>query len=117
MRARSIGTVVACAVLALPVSAAARPDATSVTVTAGKPSEFRFTLSKRTMPKGVVVFTVINRGALHHDFKIAGKKTPMLMPGKRAMLRVTFKKAGRYTYICAVAGHAAAGMKGALTVR
>jgi uncharacterized cupredoxin-like copper-binding protein len=32
-------------------------------------------------------------------------------------LRVTVKKPGSYEYLCAVTGHAAAGMKGLLTVR
>ena len=30
---------------------------------------------------------------------------------------VTFKKKGKYPYLCTVPGHAAAGMKGVFTVR
>lgn len=89
---------------------------TTVNVTAGKPSEFRFKPAKRTVERGVVVFRVVNRGTLQHDFKIKGKKTPGLKPGERATLRVTFKKPGRYRFICTVPGHAAAGMKGVLRV-
>ena len=37
--------------------------------------------------------------------------------GKTARLVVTFKKKGKYTYLCTVPGHAAAGMKGVFTVR
>ena len=37
-------------------------------------------------------------------------------PGKTGVLVVTLKK-GRYPYLCTVPGHAAAGMKGVLTVR
>src|ERR1700759_405319 len=91
--------------------------ATAVTVTAGKPSEFRFQLSKSSVPHGAVTFTVTNKGALPHDFKINGKKTPLLSPGKSAKLSVTFAKAGKYPYLCTVSGHAAAGMKGTLTVK
>jgi uncharacterized cupredoxin-like copper-binding protein len=69
------------------------------------------------VPKGAVTFTVTNRGKLRHDFKIAGKKTPLLSPGKRATLKVTFRKAGRFPYLCTVPGHAAGGMKGTLVVK
>ena len=33
-------------------------------VTAGKPSEFRFTVSRKRLAKGVVVFRVTNRGSI-----------------------------------------------------
>ena len=86
---------------------------THVTVAA---TEFKFTLSKRSVPTGTVIFTVINKGKLSHDFKIAGKKTPLLSPGHSATLRVTFSREGRYPYLSTVSGQAAAGMKGALSV-
>ena len=69
------------------------------------------------MAKGIVNFRVTNRGKLRHDFKIAGKKTAQLAPGKAATLRVTFKKAGKFAYLCTLPGHAAGGMKGVLTVK
>jgi uncharacterized cupredoxin-like copper-binding protein len=90
---------------------------TNVAVTAGKPSEFRFTLSKKTVPRGTVVFKVTNRGTSKHDFKIGAKKTSLLLPGKSATLRVTLAKAGRYRFLCTVPGHALAGMKGVLAVK
>jgi uncharacterized cupredoxin-like copper-binding protein len=96
--------------------AAAKQSVTALTVTAGSPSEFKFKLSKLKVPKGVVAFTVKNAGSLPHDFKIAKKKTPMITPGGKATLRITFLKAGKYAYLCTVTGHAAAGMKGTLTV-
>jgi uncharacterized cupredoxin-like copper-binding protein len=92
-------------------------SATTVAVTAGKPSELRFALSKKTVPRGTVTFAVANKGSLRHDFKIAGKKTPTLAKGKSAKLTVTFKKAGAYQYLCTLPGHAAGGMKGTLTVK
>jgi len=105
------------AVVALrPASAAGSAQArspTSVTVTA---TEFKFKLSRKTVPVGTVVFHVSNKGRLSHDFKIAGKKTPMIHPGKSASLRVVFKKKGRLQYLCTVPGHAAGGMKGTLRV-
>ena len=86
---------------------------THVTVRA---TEFKFTLSRRSVPTGRVIFTVTNKGKLSHDFKIAGKKTPLLSPGHSATLRVTFSKKGRYPYLSTVSGQAAAGMKGVLSV-
>ena len=98
--------------------AAAAPqssEATSrITVTM---TEFKFRLSKTRIPAtGTVIFTVINRGKIAHDFRIAGKKTPNILPGKRATLRVVIKKKGRYAYLCTLLGHARAGMKGRLAV-
>jgi uncharacterized cupredoxin-like copper-binding protein len=86
---------------------------TAVTVTA---TEFHFKLSKTSVPHGSVTFTVVNKGKLSHDFKIGGKKTPLIKPGKSAKLTVTLKK-GKAAYLCTVPSHAAAGMKGTLTVK
>jgi uncharacterized cupredoxin-like copper-binding protein len=86
---------------------------TAVTVTA---TEFKFKLSKLSVPHGTVVFTVANKGKIPHDFKINGKKTSLIKPGKSAKLTVTFK-AGKFKYLCTVPGHAALGMKGTLTVK
>ena len=97
------------------VAAPQSSEATSrITVTM---TEFKFRLSKTRIPAtGTVIFTVINRGKIAHDFKIAGKKTPNILPGKRATLRVVIKKKGRYAYVCTLLGHARAGMKGTLAV-
>ena len=76
----------------------------------------KFTLSSKTAKAGVVSFVVTNKGKLSHDFKIAGKKTPLLSAGKSATLTVTLKK-GKYTFYCPVPGHRALGMRGTLTVK
>lgn len=94
-----------------------KPVATTVAVTAGEPAEFRYTLSKRAVAMGPLTFKVTNKGAIAHDFKLAGKKTVKLAKGKSATLRVTIAKPGRYAYLCTLPGHAAAGMKGVLVVR
>jgi uncharacterized cupredoxin-like copper-binding protein len=99
--------------LGTPGLLSAGPDAVTVAVTM---ADFKFKLSRTTVPRGVVTFRVINRGDTPHDFKIAGKKTPIYAPGKGGTLRVTFRKAGRYPYICAVPGHTTLGMKGVLRV-
>jgi len=78
--------------------------------------EFSFKLSRKSVKSGAVIFTVENQGHLQHDFAIDGKKTPLIAPGKSAVLKVTFKKKGQFKYSCTVPGHAAAGMKGVLAV-
>jgi uncharacterized cupredoxin-like copper-binding protein len=77
--------------------------------------EFKFTLSKRTVPHGTVTFKLVNKGALPHDFKVAGKKSKLIGGGKSGLFKVTLSR-GSKPYMCTVPGHAAAGMKGTLKV-
>jgi len=125
----SILAVLACAVETAGAGPVASNAGKTATVTAGKPSEFAFKLSTKTVRLGTVVFTVTNRGAIVHDFKVCttpknnsiantcnGKGSRKLSPGQSVKLRVTFKKKGSYQYLCTVTGHAAAGMKGLLRV-
>jgi len=117
-KASALVALVAVVALVAALSAFGRSSATTtVATTAGKPSEFRFTLSKRTIRKGTAFFKVVNKGTTKHDFKIAGKKTIQLAPGKAATLKIIFRKAGKYPYMCTLPGHALAGMKGVLTVK
>ena len=93
----------------------ARAAATTISVS-GK--EFSFHLSKTSIPKpGTVTFRFRNAGTMQHDFKIGGKKTPLIRPGKTVSLTVSFHEKGRFNYLCTVPGHAEAGMKGVFTVR
>ena len=89
--------------------------AVKVTVVA---KEWSFKLSKGTVPAGsTVAFKVVNKGKIGHDFKIAGKKTKLLAPGKSQTITVKFsKKKKRYAFICTVTGHARLGMKGTFGV-
>ena len=96
----------------------AAPKASSAKVTINvKASEFKFVLSRRSVPAGTTVtFVVKNVGKITHDFKIAGKKTPKLLPGQTAKVTVKFASKGHYKYICTLLGHASAGMKGTFSV-
>src|SRR5919204_3697933 len=104
--ARILLPAVAALVLVAVPTAQARTAAT-VTVTEGKPSEFGFKLSTKTVAHGTVTFSVTNAGAIPHTFKLcttptkvaanscgAGKTTPMMTPGQKATLKVTIAKAG-----------------------
>src|SRR5437588_9986585 len=78
-----LALVAACAPLAWALPADAQQStvrAATIAVTAGKPSEFHFTLSKKTAALGTVTFKVTNKGNLPHDFKINGHKTKLLSP-------------------------------------
>jgi plastocyanin len=81
-------------------------------------TEFKFAMSKRQVPVGsTVVFTVVNKGKISHDFKIAGQKTKTLNPGQKQTLKaIKFSKKGKFPYLCTLLGHAAAGMKGTFGV-
>jgi uncharacterized cupredoxin-like copper-binding protein len=110
-----IATLVAVLGVVAGPSAASRSHATATAV-AVTATDFHFKLSKTSVPHGAVTFTVKNAGKVGHDFKIGGKKTPLINPGKSAKLTVTLK-AGKAAYLCTVPGHAALGMKGSLTVK
>jgi uncharacterized cupredoxin-like copper-binding protein len=105
--------VIALGTVASPALAHHSRATATVAVTA---TEFKFKVAPSSVSHGTVTFNVVNKGKVPHDFKIGGKKTPLIKPGKSAKLTVTLK-AGKAAYICTVPGHAAAGMKGTLTVR
>jgi uncharacterized cupredoxin-like copper-binding protein len=113
-RLAAAGILAAVVLGAQALPALGQSNGTNVSVMA---YEFGMKLSKPAVPKGVVTFTVMNHGQLPHDFKIAGKKSAVIAPGASGKLTVKFAKAGRYAFTCTVAGHAASGMKGSLTVR
>ena len=100
----------------LPAGEASTKAADATTKVTVKASEFKYVFSKRRVPTGTVIFTVINKGKISHDFKIGGKKTKSLLPGKSAKLTVKFPKKGQYAFLCTLLGHAKAGMKGKFAV-
>jgi len=119
--------------LAVALPATAHPalaSAQAVKVVAGKPSEYRFTFSVKSVKTGAVTFTFTNEGTVPHDLAICSSPkggtadtcaaslgaTQLISPGATAKLSVSFKTAGKYEYLCTFPGHAALGMKGDLTV-
>ncbi len=123
LMSRSIAALAAVAITALalvqPAGARTEPQAraSATTIQVGA-KEFSFKLSAKSIARpGKVTFAVKNNGDETHDFSINGKQTKLLQPGTTAKLAVSFKKAGRYRYLCTVPGHAAMGMRGVFTVR
>jgi uncharacterized cupredoxin-like copper-binding protein len=114
------------------VESAAKQTVNVVVVTAGKPSELAFKLSKTSLvPVGTITFKVTNMGVAFHNFKICtipvpsaagaqnsclGTSTRTLKHGQSQTITVKFTLAGKYEFLCTVPGHAAAGMKGLLGV-
>ena len=119
MRSSFLSTSICAAAAALSVAAAATHAApTRTTFVTVKMTEYHFQLSVNRVRTGTVVFTVVNKGQLPHTFEIQRlrKVTPLVQPGRKAVLRVTFKKAGTYYYLCTVGAHVQYGMAGNLRV-
>ena len=120
---RPLPALVAVAVASLTLAQLAsarneRQNSATATTVQVKGGEFFFRLSTKSIAKpGKVTFVFKNTGHVAHDFNINGKTTPLLQPGKTSTLVITFKKKAKYSYLCTVPGHAAAGMKGVFTVR
>src|SRR5262249_54865538 len=74
--------------------------ATTVNVVAGKPSEYKFQLSVKSVPVGTVTFKISDKGTIPHDFKMcsspaggtatscAGTSAPAVSPGGTSTLKV-----------------------------
>jgi uncharacterized cupredoxin-like copper-binding protein len=109
----STGLALAAVIAALGAAsiAFAHPQAATVTTVKVTASEFKFKLSTKTAKHGLTIFKVTNKGKIAHDFKISGRKTKKLSPGKSDTLRVVLSK-GNHKYICSIDSHAQFGMKG-----
>jgi uncharacterized cupredoxin-like copper-binding protein len=77
---------------------------------------------KKTLsaPRGVLKIVLKSASPLKHDVAIKGNgvnvKSKLIGTGGTTTVRATLKP-GKYIFYCTVPGHAAAGMKGTLTVR
>lgn len=118
------------AVLAVTVAAVAgilaqaalsAPSASKAAVTVNVTAvEFKFKLSKLSVPKGsVVTFKITNRGNSPHDFDIPTLKkgTAYLAPGKSASFKLIASKSGRFRFVCTVPRHVELGMTGNFIVK
>jgi plastocyanin len=101
----------------MPAPSRAAPG-TVVTRVTVKMYEYRFALSVRKVRAGTVIFSIVNKGQLAHDFAIEKlqKASALVQPGGHTTLKVTFRKPGSYYYLCTVGAHVQYGMHGNLTV-
>ncbi len=118
-------------VAALPAALQARSSSSSetISVTVGVPHELSFHLSPSRITAATAIFKVMNKGKLHHSFKICtrpsatdkansctGVATKALAPGATAEVTVKLSASGTYEYLSGTPSQAASGMKGLLTV-
>jgi uncharacterized cupredoxin-like copper-binding protein len=108
----------ACVLFALAASSAAAPASTAASVTRVDVtlSDFAIRLSADRVPRGRVVFRIVNRGNVPHGFTIAGRQTGTLPHGRRASLSAVLSRPGRYRFASGQPGDAAVGMAGSLRV-
>jgi len=102
-------------------AALSAPSASKAAVTVNVTAvEFKFRLSKLSVPKGsVVTFKITNRGNSPHDFDIPTLKkgTAYLAPGKSALFKLIASKSGRFRFVCTVPRHVELGMTGNFIVK
>jgi len=80
--------------------------------------DFRFKLSKPSLAVGKVTIILKNKGHSIHNFVVTGvKSSPFLAPGTQKTYTITFKKKGKFNYVCTVPRHAELGMNGTLLVK
>ena len=83
-------------------------------------SGFSFTKTTATATAGVITLQSKNPQSVSHDISIKGtgvsQQGNMVSNGGTSQVTLTLKP-GTYQFLCTVPGHAAAGMKGVLTVK
>jgi Cu+-exporting ATPase len=82
--------------------------------------DMRFSTSRIVIPAGAtVLLTFTNEDPVVHDWMVEGLANveAPARPGQTAQVRFRIDQPGDYTYVCAIPGHAEAGMTGTLVVR
>jgi uncharacterized cupredoxin-like copper-binding protein len=112
----ALGVVAASLYAAVASAQSHSSEAVVVTVTM---TNYHFKFSKTTGYKHGVSYTfkTTNKGSAPHNLDFQGVKAgKIITPGHTASFTVTFKKAGKYQYLCDVPRHAELGMAGLLKV-
>lgn len=112
------GVTAAIAIVALAAFAAseanARPEATSLKLSAPSNGSIKFNTKSLKAKAGKVTITFSNPSRTPHGVKVGGKSSKVITKGTTS-ITLTLKK-GRYTFLCPVGDHASEGMKGTITV-
>ena len=90
-----------------------------LTIPADPSGALSFLFGKATAKAGAVTINMPNQSPIQHNIAITGPVSghgPIVGKGGTSSFQVTLKP-GTYTFLCQVPGHAAAGMKGTLTVK
>lgn len=87
-----------------------------LTIPADPSGQLLFVFSKAEAPAGELTLTMPNESGVPHNIAVAGKGSSEVIEQGESSFTATFEP-GKYTYICEVPGHEAAGMTGELTVR
>jgi plastocyanin len=90
-----------------------------LTIPADPSGALLFLFGKAQATPGPVTIEMPNQSPIQHNISITGPvngKGPIIGTGAVSSFSVTLKP-GNYTFLCDVPGHAAAGMKGTLTVK
>jgi plastocyanin len=124
-RVRRVGIAAACTLTTIATlsgqstaatqSNAALPTTTVRVVT----TEYKFALSRKTVPVGTVIFVIVNKGQLPHNMAFNGpvvyKRAPLVDPGSFYRFKVVFKKPGTYRFVCSP--HFKLGMASQITAK
>jgi plastocyanin len=122
-RAQRAGTITACIAIAALTGQSSAATKTHVvlptTTVRVVTTEYKFALSRKTVPVGTVIFVITNKGQLPHNIAFNGpviyKKAPLVDPGSSYRLKVVFKKPGTYHFVCSP--HFKLGMASQITVK
>jgi len=119
MKKRLLVGVVVLVVAALAVGSYALASTTTLKLTSAK-TALKYDKKKLTAHAGKITIVMKNPSTVfQHDvaIKIKGKVHKSKLAGLNQTVKLTLTlKPGKYTFYCTVPGHAAAGMKGTLTV-
>ncbi len=110
-----IAAAVAAAATIIAVAPAMAATPKTINVSTPKTAMFKFKGMPATLTAGTYVFAYTNTSGIDHNLKVGTVSTPTFKSGTKT-IKVTLKK-GTVKYICAVPGHAQAGMKGTITVK
>ena len=88
-----------------------------LTMDADPTGALAFASTKATAVAGALEFVMGNEASVQHNIALeGGPKGPVVGKGGKSAFKTSLK-AGKYTYVCTVPGHAEGGMKGELTVK
>lgn len=88
----------------------------TLTIPADPSGRLLFVNATATAPAGKLTLVMPNESGVPHNIAIEGKGASEIVSEGESSFSAVFAP-GKYTYVCEVAGHEAAGMVGELTVR